>query len=747
MTTFSIIINTLNRAKFLRNTLQSLHYLRHEAFEVIVVNGPSTDETAEIIAENAGAIIAAECPEPNLSMSRNIGIARARGDVVCFIDDDAIPEPDWLDELETHYSDRQVGAVGGFTRDHTGVTFQARALVCDEFGGSKNFDRVEDALQFLEENERFYFSQTGTNSSFRRSALLQVGGFDEHYAYFLDETDVNLRIVQAGYKVVYAPTAEVHHKYAPSHLRNERRVPTSLFKPASSKAYFAVRNAMPKRSLFEILEHLGVYEADIRGHNRWYLENGVIDHDAHLQLDHSLAEGIRHGLTTALKESKRKLLQGCAADPLPNHAIKSFSAKLPQNERLRICFLSQEYPPLECGGIGVWTATVAKSFARLGHEVSVVTRDTQAGQNTVDFEDGVWVHRICPAWHPTRTVPPLPDLPQIIKDYCYTALDEVLRIRERRGLDVVSAPIWDLEGAAILRDGTIPCVLSLHTTFKLALPSKPDWINNGSYRREHVDKIIGGEAVFLGEAPHILANSNAILQDIEKLYALSIEEERRVVIPHGIDDIAARQSRLARELGGKVKVLFVGRFEPRKGIPELLTAIEELMQAGCEVEFTLAGDNTIDVDGVNFWSDFGKKHRSSAWFRQVHAPGKVSRDELWRLFADCDVFVGPSRYESFGLIFVEAMMFGKPCIGTTAGGIPEVIEDGVTGLLVPPNDPSQLKNALFRLVNDSALRNQMGLASRLSFEKNFSSVAMTRLLLNFYSEVSARNLSVPKTAA
>ena len=92
----SIVVNTLNREKLLKNTLDSFQYLDYPNFEVIVVNGPSTDSTEELLQSRSDKIKAARCPEANLSMSRNIGIAVASGEFVAFIDDDAIPEPEWL---------------------------------------------------------------------------------------------------------------------------------------------------------------------------------------------------------------------------------------------------------------------------------------------------------------------------------------------------------------------------------------------------------------------------------------------------------------------------------------------------------------------------------------------------------------------------------------------------------------------------------------------------------------------------
>ena len=89
----SVVINTYNRGPSLRATLRALKHQTYDAFEVVVVNGPSLDNTQAVLDEFAGLVRVENCPEVHLSKSRNIGIAAASGEVVAFIDDDAIPEP------------------------------------------------------------------------------------------------------------------------------------------------------------------------------------------------------------------------------------------------------------------------------------------------------------------------------------------------------------------------------------------------------------------------------------------------------------------------------------------------------------------------------------------------------------------------------------------------------------------------------------------------------------------------------
>ena len=119
----------------------------------------------------------------------------------------------------------------------------------------------------------------------------------------------------------------------------------------------------------------------------------------------------------------------------------------------------------------------------------------------------------------------------------------------------------------------------------------------------------------------------------------------------------------------------------------------------------------------------------------MHFFGKVDDAAKNYLLSACDVLVAPSLYESFGLMYVEAMRAGKPVIGSNAGGIPEVVDDGETGLLVPPGDVPALAEAMLRLGADADLRQTFGRQGLQRFEQRFSLYNFGRQTENFYREV------------
>jgi glycosyltransferase involved in cell wall biosynthesis len=105
---------------------------------------------------------------------------------------------------------------------------------------------------------------------------------------------------------------------------------------------------------------------------------------------------------------------------------------------------------------------------------------------------------------------------------------------------------------------------------------------------------------------------------------------------------------------------------------------------------------------------------------RVTVTGRVSRDELVRLYNQAEVFVSPSLYEGFGLPVAEAMACGAPIVATTAGAFPEVVEDSVSGLLVPPGDARALADAIERLLGDRALQQRLGREGRRRIAEHFS---------------------------
>lgn len=741
--TATIAICTYNRIGTLPRTLASLTQLRGDiSFEVIVVNGPSTDGTAEYLSARDDLRVL-DNPETNLSVSRNIAIANAAGEFISFIDDDAIPEPDWLERIVAAFdSDPGLSAVGGFIRDSNGIDFQARYVHCDSLGRHYHGES-ERYVGLLSKGIKTFPSLTGTNCSFRVSDLKEVGGFDETYAYFFDETDVNKRMDDAGMKALVLPDAEIHHKYAPSHLRTEKRVASNMYPIAKSISYFAIRHGAPVFGWEAAVDRLQTFYADEMRWKGKTVADGKLTHSKFEQLMWQTAKGIEDGIDAAFDAAETRTPERMQ-EMLNRHKLATAPvvrrARAEDPNQLRLCMFSQDHSASKQGGIGRWTSLVARGLAERGHEVTVMghLRDNNRQHPYADFtKHSYWSHNLS---HFDREADRLVNslgLPPSVANPAKRYLSEIRRIQSRRRFQVASSPIWDVEGAAVLGEGVLPTVVSLHTCVGLILRSKPEWVENKDYYHGHVVRVMNAEIQALERTPMILANSEAILRDISEVYEMDLRARPHVVIPHGVEDVEApegllearkeaRDAAIADGEPGQIRLLFLGRLETRKGIAHLVPVLHKLLETQQDVLVDLIGDKT---DSVNFHH---VQELLAAYPSRVVWHGFLEDAELDAVFRQTDVFVAPSLYESFGLIYIEAARYSIPSVGFVTGGVPEVVTDGVDGLLVPLGDEAGLLAALRELVTNEALRVEMSRAARKTYENRFGYAKMAEALETVY---------------
>jgi hypothetical protein len=724
----SIVINTCDRAAHLRSALHGLRGLRYPRFEVIVVEGPSADGTATVLAAWEGRIKRRHCPDRNLAVSRNIGIAAAAGEIVAFIDDDGVPHPDWLEQLAAAYRDPAVGAVGGFTVDNTGTRWQARKTVCDRFGNAHMVSDFFDERPLNRPGSPFYPSLLGTNCSVRMAALRAVGGFDHAYAYLLDETDLCLRLVDAGWHVLYEPRAIIFHQFAPSGIRNAARIARTLYPSAVSKAYFIHRHGAPQNHA-RVAGEVERYRGDLAASNAWFEAQRQIGVEHRMSLDQDLALGLRDGDALA-----RRMGDRARADLVPEAEAPAFRP-FATADGLRICLVSQGFPPGNDAGIARWTAMVAGELLRRGHVVHVITR--AAAEESVRLVDGLWLHALLPEAEGAEPLMLELGLPPNIAAWNRRVQREVEALKNF-GLDVLSFPIWDLEALACLHDPGIGVAMSLHTSYALARPFKPEWEARPLYEHFMVRKMIAAEAKALATAPLLLANSRAVVADLEAAYGLSLPQSRLVLAPHGTEDLLAGAPPSAP--GEGYCILFVGRFEPRKGFDLAAEAALAVLEAMPEAEFTFAGG---EYDAAAMAALPAPLAGALRQHPRIRWPGVLDRPALEAAYRAADVVLVPSRYESFGLVAIEAMSAGKPVVALAVGGLAEVVTHGVDGLLVPegPAAATEIAAALREISGDAGLRARLAAGARESFLAHYTVAAMVDRL-----EPAYRHLAVAARA-
>ncbi len=218
------------------------------------------------------------------------------------------------------------------------------------------------------------------------------------------------------------------------------------------------------------------------------------------------------------------------------------------------------------------------------------------------------------------------------------------------------------------------------------------------------------------ESAFTIAITQGLLDEVREKFP-EIPEERTLLGRIGVD--TRRWDRpMDRPLPApgarRVRIVSVGRMHHNKAFDILMEATRRLVDKGYELEVRIIGDGA-------------ERDRMEALRRDLQLEGIVtflgsmSEDEIIDELLDADIFSAVSRHEPLGVVYMEAMSLGVPTLGTTSGGVHEIIDDGRSGLLVEPNDPDALAAALKRLIEDPALRRELGEAGRESIVENFDS--------------------------
>ncbi|MBO0731925.1 MAG: glycosyltransferase, partial [Acidimicrobiaceae bacterium] len=724
----SVVINTIDRAHTLRVTLHSLTQLDYPNFEVVVVCGPSSDDTEDVLREFAGRIRVGRVAKANLSESRNLGIAMAAGDYVAFIDDDAYPDPAWLTRLVDRFRDEEVAAVGGPVYDFTGVIHQTRALLVDRFGNWRMKAR-DWGPSFSYPGSLWAPYAMGTNSIYRRERLLEVGGFDEEIEYHIDEAEVCRRLVDAGYVIAYAEDAFVHHKVLASRLRTGEGVWLSRYPILKNTCYYALRHGLRTTSLADVSSNLSGYADQHRAMVEAAIEQGGLAASARDLLEDDIARAFDTALDRVLHQPPRLRPRHWFNDQ--RGGFVRFPIRRRSEHKLHVCLLADEYLPGQLNGIARSIHTLATGLAERGHLVRVLYDGPEPGR--VDLMEGVWVHRVPIRYHEAPHHYPVP----AVWHYSMSMLEEIRRLHRIRQVDIVQAPNWGAAGPATMGAPEFKTVLSLHTPLKTV--AQMDHRLQGLGRRAREGRrLIDVESRVYPLPDLYIATTPAIVDEVEQQYSIRLDPSKVAMVGHGLPD----RSKTVRATthAEVVEVLYVGRLEPRKGIDTLLDCIPAVCERHPELRVTVVGNDQIkDRSGRTYRERFEMSDEGRRCAAQVQFTGLVDEQELVGRYAGCDIFVAPSRYESFGLILLEAMMFGKPLVACSAGGMRRIVEPDGNGFLIPPGDATALGDGISTLAASRELRERFGRRSRELYEAHYSADRMVTETNAAYDKLIGRN--------
>jgi alpha-maltose-1-phosphate synthase len=381
---------------------------------------------------------------------------------------------------------------------------------------------------------------------------------------------------------------------------------------------------------------------------------------------------------------------------------------------LRVALLTREYPPEVYGGAGVHVTYLARELASLV--------DLTVHCQGADRPDAV-AHR---PWDL------LADANQALR----VVSTDLSMAAATGSAQLVHSHTWyaNLAGhlAAMLYD--IPHVVTMHS-LEVLRPWKAEQLGGGYTVSSWCERVAATSAAA------VVAVSEGMRADIMTAYP-EIPAERIQVIRNGIDTTEYRPDPDTGVLArygidpSRPYVIFVGRITRQKGLPVLLHAASRLVP---EAQLVLCAGQAdtpeLEAEVTELVNGLRASRSGVVWI-----PEMLPKSEVIQLLTHATVFACPSVYEPLGIVNLEAMACGTAVVGSRTGGIPEVVAEGETGLLVPPGEPEALAGALNSLLRDPDRAEAMGQAGRKRAVAEFGWPAIAAQTADLYAELTHSGL-------
>lgn len=413
--------------------------------------------------------------------------------------------------------------------------------------------------------------------------------------------------------------------------------------------------------------------------------------------------------------------------------------------KLKLCHLSTHgwFDPVpqlgktDTGGQVVYVLETAKALASAGIDIDIYTRWFDKSRARIEHlpdYPSVRVIRI-PAgkWEFVRKEDIYPLLPELTRNMIEFIKQQNLNYELFHG-HYVDGGIVAFEVARKLKK---PCFFTPHSlgAWKKETmggePAEMDKVYNFTHR-------INEEERLLKSATAVTLTTHLQVEKIRQLYSNFPSNYR--VIPPGVD---TERFRPIKEDGSERKKLVtperyifcLSRIDANKGHDYLLNAFSLIVKKTKDIHLVIGGGSPrpvgVEIEVTKMIKELIKQHKME---RNVHLTGYIP-DELLPLYYRCaDVFVLPSRFEPFGMTVLEAMSCGATVVASSLGGIKEIIEDGVNGILVDPSNTTELSEAIANLLQDRQKAKTIGQKARKFAVEEYSWTAIGKKFIKFYSE-------------
>lgn len=410
---------------------------------------------------------------------------------------------------------------------------------------------------------------------------------------------------------------------------------------------------------------------------------------------------------------------------------------------MNIAMLSYHTCPLatlggkDTGGMNVYVAELTRHLGKHGVHVDVFTRS----------QDEHVPHVLHNLGYGNRVVhiPAGPEVPlpkQQLVEHIPQFVENIQHFAETKGLkyDLIHSHYWMSGVAAELLKETwqVPIIQMFHTLvmMKNRIARSPEEME-GHYR-------LDGEQRILKLADRIIAATLAEQAQLEFLYRA--DSSKIAIIPPGVDTSKfypiqkdEAKAAIGMPTDGQM-ILFVGRIEPLKGVDTLLKALAYIQKTRnldcCPHYLAIIGGDPEDTE-QRLTREMGRIKDLSQELglsEIVMFLGKRSQDSLPYYYSAADVVVVPSHYESFGMVALEAMACGTPVVASQVGGLAFLVQDGVTGFVVPNGEPELLGQHLIEIILDPDLRDRLG-AQGAEIARGYSWDTIAARILKVYNDL------------
>jgi glycosyltransferase involved in cell wall biosynthesis len=406
---------------------------------------------------------------------------------------------------------------------------------------------------------------------------------------------------------------------------------------------------------------------------------------------------------------------------------------------MRIGFISLDYPSHSGGGgVGNQVRTIGQALVHQGHQVTVVAL-AQPGQPGFIEDGGVKVYRVEQSslhWYLYK----LPWLGRLLAlavrelEYGWAAYRQIRTLHVQMPFDVIEGTETGAFWVALLLKSA-PLIIRLHGeqyTFCKYTPDLPLTINIRLSRLLQRMTIRRARLLTSPSQAHACEIAAELGQDHPAIEVIPNAVDLSVWDKHQTPQDEEPQT-VSNQEGTNPVVLFVGRLERVKGVPILLAAARRVLEKMPNVRFRLIGAAHPTLSKADLEALLQRFSLNG----QVQFVGHIPHQELIAWYQQADLCVLPSYYETFGLAALEPMVLGVPVVATRVGGLVEVVEDGVTGLLASPGDEQALAAAMIKLLQDKKLRTTMGETGQRRIQARFNLEQIVEKTLAVYCQVQS----------